>query len=153
MEYIRTLTKEFDVGKAAQLFVDNRSGTVAVRGEATERLRVEVVARLWADDDHEADEQEELIRRGIQQEDKRVNVRAPTLLRPRPFFFFGHGPRIDYQITVPNGTTATIASRRGRVEVEDLTGPLEIEARSGRVGVRDIGGDTRIVSRSGSVQA
>jgi DUF4097 and DUF4098 domain-containing protein YvlB len=153
MEYIRTFTREFDVGDEAQVSIESRSGTVTVRGDETQRVRVEVIARLWADNDVEADEQADLILRGIQQGGKRVTVRAPTLLRPRPFILFGRGPRIDYQVTAPRATTATITSRSGRVEVEELAGPLEIEARSGRVAVRDIGSDTKIASRSGSVQA
>lgn len=153
MEYIRTFTREFEVGDRAEVSIDNRSGTVTVRGDETQRVRVEVVARLWADSDTEADEQADLIRRGIRQEGKRVTVRAPTLLRPGPFILFGRGPRIDYQVTAPRATTATVTSRSGRVEVENLAGPLEVDAKSGRVAVSDIGGDTRIASRSGSVQA
>lgn len=153
MEYIRTFTREFDVGDAAGLLVDNRSGSVTVRGEDTGSVRVEVVARLWADDDAEADEQADLIRRGIRQEGNQVTMRAPALLRPRPFLFFGHGPRIDYQVTAPRATEATITSRTGRVEVESLTRLLDVDVRTGRVGVRAIDANVRISSRSGSTQA
>ncbi len=154
MEFIRTLDVKFDVGDAVRLRVESRSGTVAVRGDNTSSVRVEVVARLWAEDDHEADDQAELIRRGIQHEDDKVSVRAPSLLRARPFLIFAsRGPRIDYQITVPQGTEAKVESRSGRVEVESIRGPLTIESRSGKVAVRDIGGNVGIVSRSGAVEA
>lgn len=152
MEYIRTFTRELHTGESAELSIENRSGTVAVRGEETAQVRIEVIAYLWAESDLEADEQAELIVRGIRQEGKSVTVRAPALLRPRPFLFFSRAPRIDYQLTVPQRSTASISSRSGRVEVENLAGPLEVTARSGRVSVREIGGDTRIASISGSVQ-
>ena len=154
MEFIRTLDVKFDVGDAVRLLVESRSGTVSVRGNDTTIVRVEVVARLWAEDDHEADDQAELIRRGIQHDGDKVIVRAPSLLRSRPFLIFAsRGPRIDYQITVPQGTEAKIESRSGRVEVEDIRGPLDVESRSGKVEVRDIGGDVTVTSRSGTVQA
>ena len=153
MEYIRTFTQEFDVGDKLELSVDSRAGTVTVRGEDTQQARVEVVARLWADSAAEADEQADLIERGITYGGKRLVIRAPTLLRTGPFLFFARGPRIDYQVTVPRTTEATIGNRSGRVEAEQIKGPLVIDARSGRVSVRDIGGDTKIVSRSGAVQA
>ena len=154
MEFLRTLDVKFDVGDAVRLVVESRSGTIAVRSGDTAAVRVEVVARLWAEDDREADDQAELIRRGIQREGDRVSVRAPSLLRPRPFLIFAsRGPRIDYQITVPQGTEAKIDSRNGSVEVESIRGPLAIESRSGKIAVRDIGGNVTVVSRSGTVQA
>ena len=152
MEFIRTFTEELEVGDAARLTVENRSGTISVRGEETARVRVEVVARLWAEDEREADDQEELVRRGIRLEGQHVTVRAPSLLRPRPLLFFGRGPRIDYLMTVPRATEGEITSRSGRVEVANVTGPLTIEARSGRVALSGIAGDAEINSLSGGVQ-
>jgi DUF4097 and DUF4098 domain-containing protein YvlB len=152
MEYIRTFTKEFDVGDRLDLNVDTRSGSLTVRGEDTTTAHVEVVARLWAEDADEADAQTELIERGITCDGKRLAIKAPTLLRQGPFLLFGRGPRIDYQVTVPRATEATIANHSGRVEIERIKGPLDLESRSGRVSVRQIDDDAKIVSRSGSVQ-
>jgi len=152
MEYIRTFTQEFDVGDRLDLSVETRAGSLTVRGEDTQTARVEVVARLWADDAGEADAQAELIERGITREERRLVIKAPTLLRPGPFLLFGRSPRIDYQVTVPRATDATITNRSGRVEVERIKGPLVLESRSGRASVREIGADTKIVSRSGSVK-
>ena len=152
MEHIRTLTREFETGDRVELDVEGRSGTISIRGEETSRVRIEVVARLWADDELEADEQAELIARGMRHEGVRVSVRAPTLLRPHPLLFFGRSPRIDYQISVPRRTSAQIKNRSGRCEIEHIEGPAEIDARSGRVLLRAVRGDVHIVSRSGSVQ-
>jgi len=112
-----------------------------------------VVARLWAESDEDADDQLELIQRGIRQEGARVIVRAPAIVRPGLLLFFGHGPRIDYQLTAPRASAGRIVNRSGRINVDDLKGPLEVEARSGRVTLSRIGADTTIVSRSGIVQA
>ncbi len=154
MEFIRTLDVKFDVGDATRLSVESQSGTVAVRGNGGRSVRVEVVARLWAEDDAEADDQAELIRRAIQHEGDKVTVRTPALLRPRPFLFFGHSrPRVDYQITVPTQTQTKIDSRSGQIEVEAIAGPLRIDSRSGKVSVHDVTSDVEIRSRSGSVNA
>lgn len=154
MEVIRTLEKEFDVGERCELEVENRSGTTSVRGdESTRTARIEVVARLWADDDREADDQATLIERAIDQDGRRIKIRAPSLLRPRHFLLFTRGARIDYQITLPRDTSAKIDARSGRVEIERITGPVDIEARSGRVVLREIAKDVTIAERSGTVQA
>ena len=153
MEYIRTLTRAFDVGEQAELSLENRSGTVTVRGEDTQEVRVEVVARLWAESEEEANEQAEMVERGIRQEGQRITIRAPSLLaRPGLLSLFGRGPRIDYQVTAPRATEARITNRTGRVEVEGISGPLEIESRTGRAEVRQIEGDTTITSRTGAVR-
>jgi hypothetical protein len=154
MEYVRTFTRDFELGDSAELDVDVRSGSLSVRGDdTTSRARVEVVARLWADDEREADEQADIIARGITAQGKRLSIRTPAFLRSRPFLVFSVGPRVDYQVVLPHKTRASIAARSGRVEVEHIAGPLEITARSGRVTVNDVHAGTRVVSRSGSVHA
>lgn len=154
MEVIRTLEKEFDVGDRCELEVENRSGTTSVRGDpGTSKARIEIVARLWADDDREADDQANLIDRAIEHEGHRVRIRAPSLLRPRHFLLFTRGARIDYQITLPQDTSAQVDARSGRVEIERVEGPVEIEARSGRVVLREIAKDVTVTERSGTVQA
>lgn len=154
MEYARTFSREFDVGERAALEIENRSGAVGVRGEETERARIEMVARLWAESDDEADDQIELIARNVRQDGERIIVRAPALARPSGFLgLLTRGPRIDYQITTPKDSRGQITNRSGPIEVTNIAGPLQIESRSGRTSVSHIGADTTITSRSGSVQA
>lgn len=152
MDYIRTLSREFEVGSSLELSVDNRSGTVSVRGEDTNTAKIEVVARLWAEDEDEADDQLELIARGIKHEGSRVTIKAPALLRPRPLLFFGRGPRIEYQLVVPKNCHASITSRSGRADIEDISGPLGLIVHSGKSSARGIGGDVRVESSSGGTQ-
>ena len=151
MEYIRTFAREFPVGAQADLSIENRTGTVTVRGGEAERVRVEVVARLWAESDDEADDQADLIERGIRQEGGGVTVRAPTLARPGLLSIFGRGPRIDYQVSAPQAIKAQVTNRTGLVEIENLTGALEAEVRTGRIRVRRIAADATISSRSGAI--
>lgn len=153
MEYIRTFTRELDVGERAVLDIENRSGSITVSGGDRDQVRIEVAARLWAENDEDADDQLALITRGIKHDGERVTVRAPSLLRPGGLLaIFGRGPRIDYQVTTPKATRGRITNRSGRIEIEELEGPFELESRSGRVAVSRIGSDTTIVSRSGGVQ-
>jgi hypothetical protein len=154
MEYVREITREFDVGGRCELRVDNRSGAVVVRGEERDTVHIHVVARLWGETEDDADDQVATIERGISHDGQRLTVRAPHLVRPTGWMFlFGRGPRIDYEIAVPRATMAEIISRSGRVEVESLSEPLVVDARSGRVTVSRIEADVSIVSRSGHVDA
>ena len=152
MDYIRTLAREFDVGGRLELAIENRSGVVTVRGEDTTDVRLDVVAHLWAEDEDEAADQLELISRGIKHDGQRLTIRAPALLRPKPFFFFGRSPRIDYTLAVPRNCRASITSWSGRAEVENISGPLELIGRSGRVSAREIAGDVTVDKSSGHSQ-
>jgi DUF4097 and DUF4098 domain-containing protein YvlB len=154
MEFTRSFSREFEVGDHAELRVDNRSGTVHVRGEETRTIRVDVEARLWGEVEEDADDQVATIERGIEGSGNHVEVRAPNLVRPSGWLFlFGRGPRIDYTITVPRATTAEVISRSGHVQAEVLSERLTVEARSGRVTLGDIAADVTIAVRSGHVRA
>jgi hypothetical protein len=153
MEYIRSFTRKFDTPNAVELAVENRSGAVNVRGDDTAETRIEVVAHLWGESEEEADDQAELISRGIKQEGGRITTRAPSLLRPHPLFFFSRTPRIDYLITVPRACIASLSTRSGRIDVEQVRGPIEASARSGRIAVREIERDVRLTAASGITQA
>lgn len=152
MEHTRTISLAFDVGSRVDLRLENRSGPVSIRGEEVRQVRVEVVARLWAESDAEADEQAQEIVRGMLHEGNRVTIRAPTLAWPGPFLF-GRGPRIEYRVSLPRTSVANVTSRSGRIEVEDLAGPVQVEAHSGSVNLRRIGASAAVTSHSGSVQA
>jgi hypothetical protein len=152
MDYIRTLTRDFSVAGKLELSIENRAGAVSVRGDDTSSVRLEVVAHLWAEDENEADDQLELIARGIRMEGNRLTVRAPALLRPKPFLFFERSPRIEYQLVVPKSCSASITSRSGRTDVERISGPLDLTSHSGRAAAREIGGDVRVNSTSGGTQ-
>ena len=77
---------------------------------------------------------------------------------------------IDYDVTVPEGTTvtgqldsgaanisgvaeATVRSSSGQVTVEDVAGAVKVEADSGEVTLADIGGSVVAKADSGSIQA
>ena len=146
MEFIRTLDVKFDVGDTTRLTLESQSGTVAVRGDGGRTVRVEVVARLWAEDDAEADDQAELIRRAIRHEGDKVTVRAPALLRPRPFLFFGHSsPRLDHQIPVPTTPEPRTETRSGLSSVGPIARTPRTTPRRGHVRVRPLpsAADTR----------
>ena len=150
LDYVRTLSREFDTGGRLDLSIENRSGVISVRGDDASVVRLEVTARLWAEDDDEADDQLELIALGVRYEGERLTIRAPALLRPKPFLFFGRGPRIEYQLVVPRTCKASLTSRSGRVEIEGIAGPVELSARSGRASVRNVDDDVRVAASSGN---
>ncbi|HXF52185.1 MAG TPA: DUF4097 family beta strand repeat-containing protein [Dehalococcoidia bacterium] len=153
MEYIRTHTVEFDTGPSCRLSVDSPSGATVVEGRDTERVRVQIIAHLWEESASDADDTMARVLRGVRHENASVRIEIPSLRSAGPWFFFGRGSRVDLQIEAPRDTAVRIASRSGRVEVVQVTGPVEIEQRSGRATVIGVRRNVQIASRSGAIEA
>jgi hypothetical protein len=152
MEYTRTASREFEVGDRLTLDIDGRSGNTVVEGRETDRVTVQIIARVVEDSTEAADEVLEQILGGIRHDGDQMRIITPSISGSGPWFLFGRGMRVDYTLTVPRATTCRIASRSGRVEAVRVDGPVQVEQRSGRTTVREIGGDVRVNSRSGSTE-
>lgn len=150
MDFVRNVTRQFQTGREAVLYVEGRSGTVVVEGQETERVTIQVTAYLSEDSSEAADAALERILEGMSHQGNTVRVVTPEYGGARFGFVFGHGRRVDYTITVPRLTECRISSTSGRVEVTRIIGPLDIGQRSGKVSVRDIGADVTIATRSGA---
>jgi hypothetical protein len=154
MEQLRTITREFATGEKAVLHLEARSGSVTVEGRASDSVVVEAVLHLWTDLAADADDAAELVERGIEQDQHRVIVRAPSLSRNREGWaaLFGHHQAsVDYHVRVPQRTAVRVLSRSGSVEIANIHGVVHSEALSGKITVADVRGNVSIISRSGSV--
>jgi len=152
MEYVRTVTREFETGAKAVLHLESRSGTVIVEGRQSDRITIDAVVRVWTDLSVEADDAAALVAQAMEQDGHRVIVRMPALPKREGWaVLFGHGSRVDYHVRVPVHTAARVLSKSGAVQITHLEGVVHSEAMSGKLGVDDINGDVTVVARSGGV--
>src|SRR5690349_13495278 len=91
MEYIRTASREFEVGEHLTLDVDGRSGNTVVEGRDTDRATVQVVARIMEESGEAADEMLEQILAGIRHDGDQLRIVTPALSGSGPWFLFGRG--------------------------------------------------------------
>ncbi len=148
--YRRVFSHNIATGPRARLRVENRNGLVNVRAHESPEVVVNVVAELYADSPSDADREVERIQRAITSDGEDVTIRTPELLRPS-FLFFGRGPKVDYDISVPRETSVVIENRNGRVEVRGVRGTAQVENRNGRVEVEDVGGNAVIDVRNARI--
>ena len=154
MEYVRTATTEYPIEGRLTLHVESRSGNTVVQGQDTDRVTVQIVARIMEETEDAADEIMDRILQGIRHHGDTLTVITPPLSQsPSPWALFGRGSRVDYTITVPHQTACRLTSRSGPIELARVAGPAQIEQRSGRVTVRAIGADVQIANRSGPTEA
>lgn len=156
MEYVRTVTREFETGGKAVLHLEARSGSVVVEGRDLDRVIVDAVVHIWTDISTEADDAAILVERAMEQDGHRVTVRAPSLPSQREGWsaiFGDKGGRIEYRVRVPRHCATRVLSRSGSVQITGIEALVHTEALSGKIVVEDITGDVMIVSRSGTVLA
>lgn len=153
MEHTRTITREFTTGDKSVLHVETRSGAVTVEGYESDRVHIEAIVHVWSDLAVEADEAASLVERGIEQDQHRVIVRAPSMPHTEGWSLWGgkRGSRVDYNIRVPVQTAVRVLSRSGRVQLSRTHGRVHIENASGRVGVAQVRGDVTVIARSASL--
>ncbi len=150
--YRRIFSTTIESGPEVKLRAENRNGLVGIHGQNGNQVQVSVVAEVYAESPHDADLEVERIKRAITFADGRLDIRTPELLRPS-FLFFGRGPKVDYDITVPTGTSVDVEDRNGRVEVRGVRGPVQVEDRNGRVDVEDVAEGVVVETRNGRINA
>jgi DUF4097 and DUF4098 domain-containing protein YvlB len=123
---------------------------VSIRVHDQPAIVVEVQAELYADSASQADADAGRIERGISQEANRVSVVAPDLPRPE-WFFFGRGPKIDYEILVPADTEVRANCRNGSVYISGTRRRARVESRNGKVTIENIAGDVEVEAKNGRI--
>jgi DUF4097 and DUF4098 domain-containing protein YvlB len=112
------VSRTIHLGKAGQFDLSNVSGEIRVTGGAGEDVRIEAVK-------HPADRADR-VRIDISETAGRVEVR--TLYPDR------HGNvSVNYTVTVPRGTTVSLKSVSGSVNVTTVDGEVRVESISGDV--------------------
>ncbi|HEY7270756.1 MAG TPA: DUF4097 family beta strand repeat-containing protein [Dehalococcoidia bacterium] len=144
----RNFTKRIETGEEARLRIENRNGRIVVRRHDEPVVIIDVDAEIYAANQQDADAEAQRIERGISADGNRVNVVVPELSRPE-WFFFGRGPRVDYEVRVPANTDVWAVNRNGSVSITGTRGRARVEGRNGRTTIQDIGGDVDIETRNG----
>ncbi len=151
MELFRRIFSEtYATRSDVYLSVENRNGLVSVRGTDGTDVVVNVVAELYAESAQDADREVERIRRAFIASAERVEIRTPELLRPA-FMFFGRGPKVDYDISVPEGARVEVEGRNGRIEVRGVRGPARANGRNGPITIEDCAEPVSVEARNGRV--
>ncbi len=161
-EYRYPFQKIIDVGPRLQMTVSNVVGDIQVKPSGEDKLIVEAVKRVEAEDQTEADRIADRIQIDIVATEGHYTI-EPRLQKgdesPRTFWekLLGKsgGPSrgaVDFVISVPTGCGANITCQSGRIDVEGLQGDITANTASGAVTVRGIVGAVDVTASSGDVK-
>ena len=80
----------------------------------------------------------------------RVKTRYP---KQKGWFMGGNRGKVDYEITVPRGAEVRLKTVNGPVDVEGLSGDLQVESVNGGLDLDDVGGEVRAKTVNGGIHA
>ena len=148
----RSFTRQVETGHEARLRIENRNGRISVRTHDQPNVVIDVVAEIYAASSGEADAEAERMQRAIVSEGNRVDIVTPEQQRPEfGIFFFGRGPKVDYDIRVPAETEIQASSRNGPVQLVGTRKPAQIQSHNGRVTAEDIAAEVTVESHNGRI--
>ena len=115
-------SRTFDVGQSGSLDISNLSGDIEIHGRPGTEIRVEAEKHGHGDPS--------LVSIEVSQTGDRVRIETK----------YSKGKKhdhvsVDFSVTVPTGTSVSVESVSGDVEVENIGGELEAESVSGDVTV------------------
>lgn len=143
----RLIERSYEVGREAELHVNNVRGAVRVTGteSSTVRLKIEV------DPEHiVADEDIERLPIDLEQEGNRVNVKVLSDKAIMGWFERRSGPPVvRISVEAPLRTQANVSCVSADVSMAGLNATQTANTVSGKVAVTDISGDLRLNTVSG----
>ncbi len=150
-------SQTIDIGSNGELTVSNISGDIVARGTSDGEVRVQAVKRVHgARNDEQARALLESVRIEVSHTGNRARI---TTVYPRhdDDHHRGHrgkrsGVSVDYEITVPVGTSVSLKSVSGDVELQNIEGEASANTVSGDVTVEDVANLTLAKTVSGDAR-
>src|SRR3984957_5326758 len=144
-DYSDELTQEIPAGSS--LHVNDDHGTITINVSDGKTMKVSVRKKVRAEKEKDADSYNTRTKPTISVVDKIVTLDANT---------HGAGDKgvtTDMDIYVPNNTDLVIATRRGDVTVNEMTGTVEISNQHGEVNLNDHTGNATLSLEQSSGRA
>jgi hypothetical protein len=130
----RTLTREAAAGAALRLVAATTSALLKVRGEDRTTARVSVSLEIHSDSAQEADEYAAQVGAGIHFDGETLTVKQPE----NSGASWRDLKRLEYEITVPQETSAEISCANGPIDLAGFSGPLQVSSANGPVAVEGV---------------
>jgi hypothetical protein len=141
-----TVTRQFAVGALPSVQINADAANIQVAQGSTGQVGVTLTKETHAITRSLAQQDLDAITLDTQQSGDRVTIRVNT---PDGVGFFGAGRRsINLLVTVPPTANASVTSSAGNVDIDDITGKINVEISAGNVTMSGV-----TMSGSSSVRA
>lgn len=139
--------KQFKVGPGAEVTLDTFDGSIRVQSWNQPEVRVEIEKR---GPDREVAAALEV---RSSQDGNRVRVEAPKPKVAREFIGFGNysGPSVTFIVRLPENVKLTAITRDGAIDVEKVTGALNLRSGDGSIRASSVTGDVTLHTSDGAL--
>ncbi|HEY2934799.1 MAG TPA: DUF4097 family beta strand repeat-containing protein [Acidobacteriota bacterium] len=146
----RTVNRTFQVRPGGKLTVESDLGSIQVKSTSSDRVDVEVIRKVNARDDAEADKILRDLDLQITQSGSDVQVRAKL---PRHFGWdnWGRHLRLAFNINVPRSFNVDLQTSGGSIGVDDLQGEVRSKTSGGSLRFGHIQGPVHGRTSGGSI--
>ena len=161
-ETVDKASQTFKVGTDGTLDLSNISGDVKITAGPGTEIKIDATKRIRHRDPEEAKRLMDQLKVETSNVNGRLEVRTIYPRRTGNYLDRGISVRVDYVVTVPNGTSVTtknisgnivVTGVKGEVRIETISGDVDVSGTpnlalaktvSGNVRARDIGGSTTL---------
>lgn len=134
----------------ATLSVEDPNGNIVITGGEGDEIVIQAHKTAWGPNQAEAEAALARLKLNITQNGNQVTVRVE---QPSKVVIVGtsRSDRVDFTITVPTETAATVNTDFGDVTLSATTGDADLQTNFGQVSVTDVAGDLSLRSDFGEV--
>ncbi len=154
-EVSEVVEKRFHTTGRPLVRVENVAGETRVRGATADEVVVRATKRAYAESADRAKRVLDNIEVQFEQDgdEIRVSQRAYLLERGWANLFRDRRAVVDYEVEVPRGTTVSVRSASGAIDVRAVEGAVDLQSVSGDVAVGEVRGPLRLRTVSGDCVA
>jgi DUF4097 and DUF4098 domain-containing protein YvlB len=153
--YTFALHKELRTGANPTLRVRNTSGEIRIESHPENKIMIDALKMVEADDFEKAKTIAEEIEVNIKDYDSEIEIKTRYPSRKsRRFFSSGRNVTVcvDYHIWVPEEIELSIHSTSGDVTISDISGGVEVSLTSGDFSMKRMRGNLDLETTSGDVK-
>ena len=142
-------THQFTVDplEATELFINNRLGSIKIKGEDRQNVSISYKLRVYADTSEQA---EEFIQQ-LEVESKINGSRLEFTLARLKYPDYIVAVLLDYDMLVPRQLALDLTNRYGELQVSNMANDVDLAAFHGEMTIFNISGEANILSRYGTL--
>lgn len=153
--FTRLLKKEYQVYPTVLVNISNKYGPVSVEGWAQNRIRVEALTEVQAENESVAEQVFDRIQTEMNIQQRLVNVQTEIAPLQQTWWPFPSQQMADYSVSIrvflPRPAAISLLNKHGDVSVKNIAGNISAEVLSGDVFGANLKGEVTLNQKDGTL--
>lgn len=153
--YSRLIKKEYEVYPTVSVSIANKYGPVSVEGWAKNRIRVEALTEVQAENETAAAQFFERIQTEMNLQQRLVSIQTAITPLQQTWWPFPGLQMTDYSVAIrvflPQPAAISVLNKHGRVSIKNMDGSVSAEVHSGDVFGTNLKGEVTLNQKDGAL--